>query len=259
MSEKLTLGDFTGLGKKYAENRPNYSNTVLNASLGILAKAPNELIVADIGAGTGIWTRMISQAGVKKIYAVEPNDDMRTNAEQSGDQVTWSKGSAENSGLADGSVDWVTMASSFHWADFDLAVKEFHRVLKPGGWFTALWNPRLIEVNPLLVEIEDYIKSVLPNLERVSSGRSGITNVLTDKLEKCSYFEDVTYLEAKHIINMSPERYIGTWRSVNDLQVKMGKDRFEEFISFVEDKTNDLQEIQSTYLTRAWFARRVEL
>ena len=253
------LGDFTGLGKNYANNRPDYSKTVLNASIGILQKDPSELVVADVGAGTGIWTRMISQLGVKKIYAVEPNDDMRANADRGDHVISWNKGSAENTGLAQSSVDWVTMASSFHWADFDLAVREFHKILRPGGWFTALWNPRLIEVNPLLVEIENYIKSILPNLERVSSGRSGITTVLTDKLESSIFFEDVTYLEARHIIKMSPERYIGTWRSVNDLQVKLGVENFEKFISFVIEKTKNLEEIESTYLTRAWFARRADI
>jgi ubiquinone/menaquinone biosynthesis C-methylase UbiE len=49
--------------------------------------------------------------------------------------------------LADGSVDLVSMASSFHWADFDTACDEFHRILRSGGVFVALWNPRLIEVN----------------------------------------------------------------------------------------------------------------
>jgi ubiquinone/menaquinone biosynthesis C-methylase UbiE len=247
MSGKLALGDFTGLGKNYAQNRPDYSSTLLHASLGILQKAPKDLVVADIGAGTGIWTEMVSQIGVQKIYAVEPNDDMRSNANLNSKHIEWIKGSAEHTGLADSSVDWVTMASSFHWADFDLAVKEFNRILKPDGWFTALWNPRLIEVNPLLVEIENHIKAMMPNLERVSSGRSGITNVLTEKLENCEFFEDVTYLEAKHVIKMSPERYIGTWRSVNDLQVKMGEVKFEEFITFLKEKTKDLKEIDSTY------------
>ncbi len=49
------------------------------------------------------------------------------------------------------------MASSLHWANFDKACDEFHRILRPGGVFVALWNPRFIEANPLLVEIEAQI------------------------------------------------------------------------------------------------------
>jgi SAM-dependent methyltransferase len=51
----------------------------------------------------------------------------------------------------------VRMASSLHWANFDKACDEFHRILRPGGVFVALWNPRFIEANPLLVEIEAQI------------------------------------------------------------------------------------------------------
>ena len=73
------------------------------------------------------------------------------------------------------------MASSFHWADFDKACDEFHRILRPGGVFAALWNPRLIEANPLLVEIEGEITQLKPDIKRVSSGRSG----LTERLPRC--------------------------------------------------------------------------
>jgi hypothetical protein len=42
-------------------------------------------------------------------------------------QIVWRKGSAEATGLPDGSADLVSMASSLHWADFDKACDEFHR------------------------------------------------------------------------------------------------------------------------------------
>ena len=31
----------------------------------------------DVGAGSGIWTRMVCEQGVKTAIAIEPNDDMR--------------------------------------------------------------------------------------------------------------------------------------------------------------------------------------
>ena len=37
-------------------------------------------------------------------------------------------GNAEETGLEPDSIDMLTMASSFHWADFEVATKEFHRV-----------------------------------------------------------------------------------------------------------------------------------
>lgn len=258
MSDLLKSGDFSGLATDYSQHRPDYCPSVLKALLGLFNKPVAEIDFADIGAGTGIWTRMVVDAGIKSATAVEPNNDMRNNGASDSLQtsITWLSGSAETTGLADNSIDWLSMASSFHWADFKASTKEFHRVLRPNGRFTALWNPRLIEVNPLLVEIEAYLDTLRPNIQRVSSGRSGITKILTDELWGSPYFEDVVYLEGQHIIEMTPERYLGAWRSVNDLRVQLGPKNFNNFLIFVENKIASLSTIKATYLTRAWSARR---
>ena len=119
---------------------------VLDALTGLFDKSVAEIDFVDVGAGTGIWTRMVHNIGAKTVLAVEPNEDMRTSGiADSGDtSIRWMSGSAEQTGLPPKSADWLSMASSFHWANFDAATREFHRILRPGGWFTALWNPRLI-------------------------------------------------------------------------------------------------------------------
>lgn len=258
MGQKLRAGDFTGLARDYSSNRPDYCPSVLDALLGLLRKPTRDVDFIDVGAGTGIWTRMVYEAGVKSAIAVEPNEDMRASgvADCEGTGIRWIAGSAESTGLPTASADFVSMASSFHWADFDSAVREFHRLLKPGGRFAALWNPRLIEVNPLLVRIEEKLDQLRPGITRVSSGRSGITETLTDQLRASDYFEDVVYVEGQHVVRMTPQRYIGAWRSVNDLQVQLGAENFEAFLSFVEASVTDVSTIEATYLTRAWSARR---
>lgn len=258
MTSIVKAGDFTGLANDYSQHRPDYCPSVLKALLGLFEIPTSKIDFVDVGAGTGIWTRMVHNAGVRSVTAVEPNTDMRNNgiASSKHASIHWLAGSAEATGLPEESADWLSMASSFHWANFDAATHEFHRVLRPGGHFTALWNPRLIEVNPLLVEIEAYLDTLRPNIKRVSSGRSGITETLTEKLWTSPYFEDVVYLEGRHIIEMTPERYLGAWRSVNDLRVQLGPEKFHAFLTFVEQRITGLQCIEATYLTRAWSARR---
>lgn len=254
----LQSGDFTGLAKDYSQYRPDYCPSVLNALLGLLQKPVGEVDFVDVGAGTGIWTRMVQNKGVRSATAVEPNDDMRADGmiDSSDTPICWLAGSAERTQLDDAFCDWLTMASSFHWANFEMAIREFHRVLRPRGIFTALWNPRLIEINPLLVEIEAHLNTLRPDIKRVSSGRSGITETLTEQLWASPYFEDVVYLEGRHVIKMTPERYMGAWRSVNDLRVQLGPKKFSTFLTFVELRIRDLKVIEATYLTRAWTARR---
>jgi SAM-dependent methyltransferase len=254
----LKAGDFTGLATDYSQHRPDYCPSVLDGLLGLLNKPAAQVDFVDVGAGTGIWTRMVYRKGVKSVTAIEPNADMRAAgvADSAKTSIRWLDGGAERTGLGDACCDWISMASSFHWAKFDAATREFHRVLRPRGRFTALWNPRLIEINPLLVEIEAHLATLRPNIKRVSSGRSGITESLTEQLWASPHFEDVVYLEGRHVISMTPERYLGAWRSVNDLRVQLGAAPFDAFLEFVERRTSGLKEIEATYLTRAWSARR---
>ena len=257
-AHNLKAGDFTGLASDYSLHRPDYCQSVLSSLLGMFDKPIGDIDFVDVGAGTGIWTRMVNSGGVRSSVAIEPNDDMRKHgiSDSSETSIKWLDGNAEKTGLSDGSCDWLTMASSFHWADFDAATREFHRVLRTGGRFTALWNPRLLEVNPLLVEIEEHLDTLRTDIKRVSSGRSGITDTLTEQLWASPYFEDVVYLEGRHVIEMSKERYLGAWRSVNDLRVQLGPEKFDVFLEFVEKRLIGLDVIEATYLTRAWSARK---
>ena len=249
MVDSRKPGDFTGLAQNYTENRPDYSPSVLTSLLALVDKKCGNIDFADIGAGTGIWTRMVESRNLNSITAVEPNDDMRSKGIDASEnnKIKWLKGTAENTTLTDQSFDWVSMASSLHWTDLNLALKEFHRILRPRGRFTALWNPRLIELNPLLVEIENHLNTLRPGIKRVSSGRSGMTQTLTTDLWNSQYFEDVIYIEGRHDIEMSLDRYIGAWKSVNDLQVQLGSEGFEKFINFVEKRIKGMKTIKATY------------
>jgi ubiquinone/menaquinone biosynthesis C-methylase UbiE len=251
-------GDFTGLADDYAKFRPGYAPQVAAAILGLLRRDPAGIDAADVGAGTGIWTRMLAARGLRSVVAVEPNDDMRSQgiATSAGTGIEWHKGTAEATGLAAASADLLTMASSFHWADFDRACAEFHRVLRPGGVFVALWNPRFIEASPLLLEIETEITRLKPDVKRVSSGRSGLTERLTEMLTAKPQFTDVLYLEGRHVVKQTPQQYLGAWRSVNDLQVQLGPDLFRRFLDFVAQRIASVDAIETTYQTRAWAARR---
>jgi SAM-dependent methyltransferase len=251
-------GKFDSLAADYAQYRPGYAPSIVTAVLSLVGRPAHEVDAADVGAGTGIWTRMLAARKLHSVTAVDPSDEMRRHGGLTADKndIVWRRGTAEETGLPPNAYDLVSMASSFHWADFDRACTEFQRILRPGGRFVALWNPRMIELNPLLVEIEQEANRLKPAMQRVSSGRSGLTERLTEMLWARHGFEDVVYLEARHSATQTPAQYLGAWRSVNDLRVQLGSDLFNKFLEYVERRTSGLSEIQTTYLTRAWAARR---
>ena len=72
----IQSGDFTGLAQEYSQNRPDYSESVLRCILGLIDKPIKEIDFVDVGAGTGIWTRMFHASGLRQCIAVEPNIDI---------------------------------------------------------------------------------------------------------------------------------------------------------------------------------------
>lgn len=255
MSGSMALGDFTVLATDYAKYRPGYSSFIVDAFLGLLGG--NEGVkVADVGAGTGIFSRALATRGIP-VIAIEPNDAMREEGiKQTGAlPMEWVKGSAEATTLPDASFDAVCMASSFHWADFDAALIEFKRILKPGGLFMALWNPRQYEVDPVLLDIENTLRTMVPNLHRVSSGRSDFCESLFSRLRENSNIKDVLHLEGTHVEQQSHEHYLGLWNSVNDIRVQAGDEVFKKFLGVVKEKISHLPFVTAEYRTRAWIAR----
>ncbi|MEQ8815119.1 MAG: class I SAM-dependent methyltransferase [Thalassobaculum sp.] len=255
----LVHGDFSGLASSYASHRPGYSPHAIRLILGAIDRPAAELDAADVGAGTGIWSRQVQEAGFRRVTAVEPNDEMRQAGRETstGLPIEWKAGSAERTGLADASTDLLTMASSFHWADFDTALAEFRRVLRPEGWFAALWNTRYLDRSPLLLEFEAELKRLVPDMKRVSSGNSAFTDGLVARFMDAEGWADPVYAECFHVERMSRERYIGAWRSVNDVQVQAGPERFAAFIDFVEKHLADHPFLDCQYRTRIWLIQRL--
>lgn len=136
---------FTGKADIYAKYRPSYPVEAVKFILGkIHADEPK---IADIGAGTGIFTELLlkNTAENTTICAVEPNEDMRRKMQpliQSYDNLYVIGATAENSTLPDKGFDLVTVAQAFHWFDEQKFRRECQRILKSNGVVALVWNSR---------------------------------------------------------------------------------------------------------------------
>lgn len=90
--------------------------------------------VADIACGTGILAdRIERELHPGEVYGVDMSDGMLDEARARSSSVQWRKGPAEHLPFADGALDAVVTTSAFHFFDQPAALREFHRVLAPGG------------------------------------------------------------------------------------------------------------------------------
>lgn len=126
----------------YQKYRPNYPPEAIDyiyTSLDLRNK-----VLTDIGAGTGIMTELFLKRG-NLVYAVEPNDEMRSEAEKLLSHYANFKsitGTAENTQLTEKTVDCIICAQAFHWFNTEESKREFHRILKDDGHVVLVWNRR---------------------------------------------------------------------------------------------------------------------
>jgi SAM-dependent methyltransferase len=127
----------------YVRYRPSYPPSLVDA-LSRLGHLGPDRVVADVGSGTGIFTRLLLERGAR-VIAIEPNAAMRAAAERDlaeHPRFESLDGCAEATGLAAGSIDLVTVAQAFHWFDPVRARGEFVRILRRRGHVALVWNRR---------------------------------------------------------------------------------------------------------------------
>ncbi|HTA65790.1 MAG TPA: class I SAM-dependent methyltransferase [Xanthomonadaceae bacterium] len=153
----------------YVRHRPDYPPALmawLRETLAVDARWR----VADVGAGTGISTRMWLDAG-HDVVGVEPNEAMRLAAQAAfagHPRIAWSDGTAERTGLADASVDLASAAQAFHWFDPEPTRAEWARILRPGGLAVVYWNTRLATGNAFLEGYERLLRDFGTDYARVA-------------------------------------------------------------------------------------------
>ncbi|MHB8692276.1 MAG: class I SAM-dependent methyltransferase [Solirubrobacteraceae bacterium] len=90
--------------------------------------------VLDVGCGTGLLTaRIAAELGPEIVYGVDASEGMLEQARVQHASVTWIQGSAERIPIEDGALDAVICTEAFHFFDQPAALREFRRVLGPGG------------------------------------------------------------------------------------------------------------------------------
>lgn len=160
---------FSGKADVYQKARPAYAPDLFVCLQQDFGVGPGS-VVADVGSGTGILTRQLLEMSLK-VFAVEPNMDMRQIAEQElggVESFVSVAATAEHTTLPDESVDIVFAASAFHWFD-PLAFKaECQRILKPGGRIFLIWNE-----SQLTDEIHQARKAIFEKYSPIFAGFSG--------------------------------------------------------------------------------------
>ncbi|HWI80567.1 class I SAM-dependent methyltransferase [Ramlibacter sp.] len=130
---------FTREARTYGRGRPDYPPALAGWLTGALGLGPGRR-VADVGAGTGKFTRLLIATGAQAL-AIEPVAAMRDEAARlPGVEVR--DAPAQALPVADAALDAIVCAQAFHWFAQAAVLDEFARALRPGGALGLVWNVR---------------------------------------------------------------------------------------------------------------------
>lgn len=161
---------FSGRVADYTRSRPGYPAELFGLLQRECGLGPAS-VVADIGSGTGKLSELLLAHG-NAVYGVEPNDEMRREAERAfaGNPLFHSvAGRAEATGLADLSADIAVAGQAFHWFDSDLARVECRRILRGEGFTALVWNDWEAAGSPLLAAYDELLREFSTDYAEVES------------------------------------------------------------------------------------------
>jgi SAM-dependent methyltransferase len=160
---------FSNRVDNYIKYRPGYPAEVLKL-LRVNGNLPIDGCIADIGSGTGIFTKLLLDEGYT-VYAVEPNDAMRSaaDAQLNGYEKYHSlNATAEATNIQANSVDMLVCAQAFHWFDAQQCKVEFARILKQGGKVALIWNNRQIATDEFSIAYDLLLQKQAGDYNRVN-------------------------------------------------------------------------------------------
>lgn len=145
--------------------------------------------VVDVGTGTGLVARAAARivGDARAVIGVDPSAGMRTNARLP-EGMRLLEGAAESIPLPDGSADFLSMGYALrHISDLEVAFREFHRVLAPGGGVCILEITRpSSRVGTTLLKA--YMRGFVPLLARVVARNADTPRLMRyywDTIEAC--------------------------------------------------------------------------
>lgn len=247
----MTIGDFSKQADAYTRARPSYPDALLDSLISDLLLQRGDR-VADLGAGTGIFTRLLVARGFE-VTAVDPNDEMMRRALVP--KARWVKGTFEDNSLPNRSQSWAVAAQAFHWAEPAIALPQVRRILRPNGVFTVLWNDRANQDCEVLQWTAAAIARHVAEFDEAYRDRKW-----NDVLESTGDFTFLSQHTVRHSVTMSRERYLDLWRSHNRLNNVAGTDRFARFFGELTEylEHHQIEHIDLPYNCVSWSARRID-
>ncbi len=233
---------FGGVAEAYERGRPTYPR---EAAAWLTFEEP--LTVLELGAGTGKLTRQLVALG-HDVHATDPDPAMLEILQSRLPDVRTTEAVAEEIPGPDSVYDVVVGAQCFHWFDFDRAIPEIVRVLKPGGSVALVWNQRDERI-PWVRRLGKIIGTV----EQVDDP----SEILKQSL-RFLYLETETFKHWQIVDRDSIQDLVRSRSAIAVLDDEARAAKIAELLAFYDEYGRGMDGMQLPYLTRCFRARVIK-
>jgi SAM-dependent methyltransferase len=162
--------------------------------------------VLDLGTGTGLLALEMARRGCN-VVGLDPSEKLlakaREAAESEGLCARFMNGVAEDTGLANHSIDVITAATAWHWFDSAKAAQEARRVLKPEGRLAIAALEWHFLPDNVLTETVNLIREYVPRTSgphpstlRYPEWTDDLVSAGFNRWEVFAYIEPIEYTHA---------------------------------------------------------------
>lgn len=214
---------FSSKAAIYAKARPRYPAAFF-AELAQLVRGHS--LAWDCGSGNGQAAVSLAEH-FDRIVATEPSAAQLAEA-IAHPKVTYVQSAELAPGVADGSVDMVTVACAAHWFDLAVFYPEVRRVVRPGG-LLAVWNYDPCTVSPAIDQViqrfyHDKVGAYWPPERKQAGTGYRLLEFPFPEIPFPSFNLEVTWTVEEFVA------YLHTWSAVTRYKQATGIDPVEAFL-----------------------------
>ena len=219
-SDRPFADHFSESAVDYARYRPGYPPALFQW---LASVCPRRELAWDCATGNGQAAVRLA-AHFARVIATDASAEQIRNATPN-TKVSYRVARAEDSGVAGGSVDLVTVAQALHWFDLDRFYAEVRRVAAPGAVFAA-WCYNLFSVDSRIDPVVHRF-----NLEAVSPYWPAERRLVDEEYRTVpfpfSQIEPPRFAMEERWDLARVIGYVGTWSAVKRCREATGTDPIE--------------------------------
>jgi SAM-dependent methyltransferase len=185
--------------------------------------------VFEIGAGTGTATRKLLDLGANPLVALEPDPRLANflRANIPDEALTVMVSPFEDAALEKGAFDLGVSATALHWLDEESALAKIASLIRPGGWWAAVWNEFGDDSRP--DPFHDATQELLEAPASPSAGERGVSFALDfdarlSALKRSGEFDLVENQTSRWSLVLDAEQTVALYATFSNVNARVDRE-----------------------------------